>query len=317
MKKLLKPILIIKESKMNCNLTIFTPTYNRAELLKKLYQSLINQSNKNFIWLIVDDGSVDNTEQVVNSFIEENVININYYKKTNGGKHSAIDLAHQICKTEFIACVDSDDYLTNNAIEEIYKDLTDVDSKCLGIVYRRAVNPNTPFNTSWPQSNTYLYFNELGQKHGYNEDTFLVFKTNIVNRYHFPKIEDERFITEKVLYNQFMFDYKILAVNKLLYIGEYQTDGYTANAAKLMFKNPLGTYYAFKSDTYHLTKYKVGLKKCLFAWARYFAWKKLNKYKDQFKNELNTKSIYRFLGWLISPIFYIRYKKKQKGLTKL
>ena len=108
--------------KMQNKLTIFTPTYNRMELLKNLYSSLKNQTNKNFIWFIVDDGSTDNTKQLVNELKNEAVLNISYVKKENGGKNTAMDYAHSNCETEFIACVDSDDYLTENAVEEIYKD---------------------------------------------------------------------------------------------------------------------------------------------------------------------------------------------------
>ena len=155
---------------MNCKLTIFTPTYNRATLLKILYASLVNQTNKNFVWLIVDDGSSDNTKQVVQDFINENRINIEYHYKQNGGKHSAMDLAHSICQTEFIACVDSDDYLTSNAVDEIYKDLQKINTEnCVGLVYRRAKDKNTPFKENWPQSDSLLYFYELSKKYGYNE----------------------------------------------------------------------------------------------------------------------------------------------------
>lgn len=301
--------------KMEKLLTIFTPTYNRQELLKNLYNSLKNQTDKNFTWLIVDDGSTDDTEQVVTEFIKEKSIDICYKKKQNGGKHSAMDFAHSICETEYIACVDSDDLLTSKAVEEIYKDLDYANNEnCVGLVYRRATKELKPFSDNWVENNKEIYFYELDKKYGYNCDTFLVFKTDIVRNYKFPKFENEKFVTEKVLYNQFMFEYKMVAVDKLIYIGEYQAGGYTDNAAKLMFKNPMGTYYAFKSDAYYLTKYKVGIKKQLFAWARYYSWKKINKYKNELKNELNIKSVYKFLGWLLSPVFYFRYKKKQKSI---
>ena len=93
-------------------ITVFTPTYNRAGLLVQLYDSLKKQTSKDFVWLIVDDGSTDNTKDVVDGFIKENKIEIDYHYKPNGGKNTAIDLAHEICKTDFIACVDSDDFLS-------------------------------------------------------------------------------------------------------------------------------------------------------------------------------------------------------------
>ena len=103
-------------------LTIFTPTYNRQHTLYKAYESLIKQTNKDFIWLIIDDGSKDNTEEIVNAWKNENKIEIEYYKKENGGKHSAYNYALKLIKTELtLIALDSDDYLTLNAVEDILK----------------------------------------------------------------------------------------------------------------------------------------------------------------------------------------------------
>ena len=297
---------------MDCKLTIFTPTYNRENLLDKLYTSLKNQTDKNFIWLVIDDGSTDNTKEIIKKYIDENIIKIQYQFKENGGKHSAIDYANKICSTDYIAYVDSDDYLTNNAVEELYRlfPLIDKNEDSCGIVLRRAKTDLQPFNSNWVDEDKMIYFYQLAKQYGYNEDTFLIFKTHIASKYHFPKIEGEKFVTEKVYYNQFLFEYKIFASNKLIYVGEYQEDGYTAGSAKLMFKNPKSTYYAFKCDTFYLTKYKVGFKQVLFAWARYYAWRRLNKFKEMFKDEFKIKSSLKPFGWFLSIVFYFRYKKK-------
>lgn len=103
--------------------TIFTPTYNRAYILPKLYQSLLRQSNKDFEWLVIDDGSTDNTETLVQKYINENKIPIRYYLQKNQGKHIAINKALNLANGEYIVTVDSDDYIVDNHIE-ICKKLT-------------------------------------------------------------------------------------------------------------------------------------------------------------------------------------------------
>ena len=99
--------------------TIFTATFNREKLLSRLYNSLCSQTNKNFIWLIVDDGSIDSTETLVQTWISENKISIRYFKQNNFGKPMAHNKGVELTKTELFLCVDSDDYLTQNTVEEV------------------------------------------------------------------------------------------------------------------------------------------------------------------------------------------------------
>lgn len=302
---------------MDCKITIFTPTYNRANLLDRLYKSLVNQTNKNFIWLVVDDGSKDNTEEVIQQYISEGKITIKYVYKDNGGKHSAMDLAHSICETEYIAGVDSDDYLLETAVENLYNHILNInDENCVGLVGRKFDVNKNPLGNNWVEENKLIYFNELYGKYNYNADTFLIFKTSIVKNYHFPTIEGERFITEKVLYNQFLYNHKIYAIDTTDYIAEYQSEGYSASSIKLMFNNPKGVFCAFKSDTYYMTKYNAGLKNIVLAWARFYAWRRLNKFKNLFKDEMNIKSYKKFIGWCLSFIMQIRYNKKKKIYLK-
>ena len=100
-------------------ITIFTPTYNRAHTLPRLYNSLKNQSNKNFIWLIVDDGSNDETKTLVQGFVNEKIIEIRYIPQSNKGKHIAINNGLKNTHTEYFCVIDSDDYLAENAIQEM------------------------------------------------------------------------------------------------------------------------------------------------------------------------------------------------------
>ena len=100
-------------------LTVFTPTFNRAYTLDNTYRSLVRQPNKSFIWLIVDDGSTDNTKAVVDDWICENKISIEYHYQENAGKMVAHNWASQLCKTELFLCLDSDDQLTDTAVEDV------------------------------------------------------------------------------------------------------------------------------------------------------------------------------------------------------
>ena len=101
-------------------ITIFTPTYNRAYTLPKLYESLKIQTNQNFDWVIVDDGSTDDTEVLIKSFIDEGIIKITYIKQKNQGKHIAINTGVTLAKGDFFIVIDSDDYLLENCIETCY-----------------------------------------------------------------------------------------------------------------------------------------------------------------------------------------------------
>lgn len=100
-------------------LTVFTPTYNRAYIIKNVYDSLVLQTEKNFEWLVIDDGSSDNTEELIKSLIEEKKIHIRYEKKENGGQHTALNRAIEEARGKMLMIVDSDDYLKPNAVERV------------------------------------------------------------------------------------------------------------------------------------------------------------------------------------------------------
>ena len=106
---------------MDTKLTIFTPAYNRAYTLPTLYESLLEQTCKDFIWIIVNDGSSDNTDKVVSEWLRDNKVNIIYQKQTNQGKMAAHNTGVTMCTTEYFVCIDSDDHLVPDAVEYIYR----------------------------------------------------------------------------------------------------------------------------------------------------------------------------------------------------
>lgn len=219
--------------------TIFTPTYNRAYILEKLYESLLIQSSKDFEWLIVDDGSQDSTEDLVMSLIAQNKISINYIKVENGGKHRAINKGVDMAQGESFFIVDSDDRLAENAVERIlyHFDFVRDDKGFAGVsglkVYfnGQRVGGEEDFNV--------LNCSALDFRFRYKirGDVAEVFKTDILRKYKFPELEGETFFPEALVWNRIAQKYKIRYFYEKIYLCEYLEDGLSAKITKLRMKN--------------------------------------------------------------------------------
>lgn len=226
-------------------LTIFTPTYNRAYILPKLYESLCKEPTDYFIWLIIDDGSSDNTHDIVEKWQKDGRIEIVYHKQQNGGKMRAHNKGVELCSTPLFFCIDSDDQIAEGSVEKIKKIsyVLKEDNSLSGIVAKRfIVNRLSSNNLPDLQRSTLHNIYKLGFK----GDTSLVFKTSVLREYPFPEIEGEKFVTEAYVYNQIDQKYDLLIMNEYLMRCEYQEDGYTVNANSLYLKYPKGwaMYYA-------------------------------------------------------------------------
>lgn len=225
-------------------ITVFTPTYNRKGELRKLYESLLRQTVGDFIWMIVDDGSTDGTEEVVQKWIDESKVAMQYYFQENSGKMVAHNKGVLSCTTELFVCVDSDDYLVDNAIEQIlrhYEAIRKDESLC-GIVAYRSNSIN-----SFPCGIEYSTLSDLYHK-GFKGETTLVFKTSVLKCYLFKVFEGEKFIPESFVYNQIDDNYKYLVLRKTLTIAEYKDDGYTKNAVAIAYNNPKGYALCCRED---------------------------------------------------------------------
>lgn len=226
-------------------ITIFTPTYNRESYLKILYDSLKKQKIKNFQWVIVDDGSVDNTKLLIDSFIQESLFPIIYKKVVNGGKMKAINIGLDLADGEYFFIVDSDDYLTEDATElmELYS--KELPKEFGGLVFRKhnIAGDNFPeFPKEIIDSNPVdIFYNKniLGDKAE-------VFKTEILNRFRFPEISGEKFIPEGLIWNRIGKEYNLRYINKAIYNFEYIEGGYTKGFKEVMKKNPKGFALYYK-----------------------------------------------------------------------
>lgn len=232
---------IDKSSELFC--TVFTPTYNRADTLQKLYDSLKSQTYKNFEWLVIDDGSTDNTENLFAKWKDEkNGFNIRYIKIQNGGKQRAVNKALDVAKGKMFFIVDSDDYLPENSIQKIFGFEQTIKNfeGFAGVSGYKAYDlencVGTKLNKEYVDcKNTQRqYYNLLGDKSE-------VYYTDLLKRYKFPEIPGEKFVSERVVWDKIAAsDYKIRWFNEITYICEYLDGGLTNQGVDLYKKNPKG-----------------------------------------------------------------------------
>lgn len=218
-------------------LTIFTPAYNRADKIRRVFSSLEEQMNSECEWLIIDDGSKDNTNEVVSKFIEESSMNIRYYKKENGGKHTAHNMAVDLAKGKYFMCLDSDDYLENNSIEALIYKIKQCDSQ-EGIIAYKCDHNRALLSKTFPQEVSVPNIYALNQEYNCMGEFVFVFPTELLKKNKFPVFAGERFLTESVLYDK--MNCRMHLLEKVIEVCEYQTDGLSNNLNEIMKKNPAG-----------------------------------------------------------------------------
>lgn len=285
-------------------LTILTPSYNREKCLNKLYESLINQTNKDFIWMVIDDGSSDNTKKLVNNFIKENKINIEYYYKENGGKHTALNYGIKKICTDLTFIVDSDDYLLEDAIDKVLKHK--ITEEC-GICFLRGYSKDKVIGDDL--SKIPYHYNFLKMRNKIKGDKAEVWKTSILKKYPFPTFKGEKFIGESVVWNEISKKYDMLFVNEIIYICEYLEGGLTSSGKAMRIKNPYGGMANSKTyfDT-NLVSFKLKVKNMwLFICYGKFAKMKL---KDIIKS--SGKNLFCIINIPFGLITYYYFKRSTK-----
>ena len=222
-------------------ITVFTPTYNRGYLLDKLYESLLKQTNTDFEWLIIDDGSNDNTSNIINKFIDDNKIRIRCFYQENGGKHRAINKGLDIAEGELFFIVDSDDTLIPTAIELVLEKYKSVENcpEFAGISFNRGYSEKKIVGKTFS-----LEFKDCTNlERGRNNilgDKSEIYRTEILRNIKFPEIEGENFMSEIVLWNEVARQgYKLRWYNEIIYICNYLEDGLTVNRDNIYLRNPI------------------------------------------------------------------------------
>lgn len=228
-------------------ISILTATYNRADLLPTLYRSLIENTkfNQKIEWLIMDDGSTDNTKQVVDSFLQDKYLSIRYFYQRNAGKMAAINKLTSYATGTFMMDVDSDDCLSNDAIFHIRENCflipniyaflflkRDLDGKVIGDEFKE------------PGKSTNIF--SLTMEEEIDGERAIVFVSDIRKKYVHKLENGEKFVTEARLYHELDKRYSVFPFNKTLQFCEYRPDGYTMNISEIFEDNPFGYYYYFK-----------------------------------------------------------------------
>lgn len=219
-------------------LSIYTPTYNRAYILPQLYSSLLRQTVKDFEWLIIDDGSADNTKELVSEWIDENKITIRYYYQENKGKQEAVNLAHSKISAELNTCIDSDDFIVDDAVDFIIDFWSKIknDNTLAGFVALDSYKNGEIVGTRFPVELDKTKFTSF-YKYKIKGDKKFIYRTDVINQYPpYPSIRGEKFPAPGYLYRLIDQDYDLLLVNKVLCIVEYLSDGISSNKFT-QFKN--------------------------------------------------------------------------------
>lgn len=237
---------------MVCNkyrITVFTPTYNRAYIILNLYRSLKRQTYCNFEWLVIDDGSTDETEALFEQLqSEETAFPIRYYKQKNGGKCRAINRGVNLAQGELFFTVDSDDYLTDDALEKVSKWFAQIkdNAQIKGVVANRGYSAQKTVNYCFDEPyldktllDIYSYKREGRQV--FDGERAFVFYTEFHRKYLYPEYKNENFMTEAVVWNRMAHDgYMMRFFNDIIWVFEYQDDGLTKSGNSVFINNPQG-----------------------------------------------------------------------------
>ena len=292
------------ENKVFC--TIFTPTYNRKEKLEKLYDSLTAQEEKNFEWLIVDDGSTDNTEILIKEIAKkEKEFNIIYKKTENGGKHRAINYGLNYANGKVFAIVDSDDYLLPCAVRRIREYFEDIEKnkngeiKFAGVAAQRGYNEEKSIGKTFDGKYIDAKSTER-RKNNIEGDKFEIYYTQILRENRFPEIDGEKFMTEAIVWTRIAYkDYYLRWYNDIIYICEYLKGGLTDTREKLIEASPKGYALYIKEQVRYGN---ITLKQKLGYYSFYYKILRKHKKINEIANELETNSFVLYFSYLIRKI---------------
>lgn len=282
-------------------LTVFTPSYNRAYTLHKCYESLLRQTSKDFTWLIIDDGSSDNTKELVDSWINENKIEINYIYQENQGMHGAHNTAYKNIKTELNVCIDSDDYMPDDAVKKIISFWNkNKRSDLAGIMALDAYTDGKVIGDKFPNELKESTYFDIYNKYGLKGDKKLIYRSELTTQYPYPIFEGEKYVSLAYKYAKLDSKYKLALMNEVICNVEYMEDGSSLNMLKQYRKNPKG--FAFiRIDNMKNPKASLNFKfkECI----HYVSSSFISKNKSFFK-----ESPCKILTILALPIGYILYR---------
>lgn len=257
-------------------ITVFTPTYNRAHLLPRLYESLKAQTNHDFEWIIVDDGSTDNTEGIVKEWLqlEDSGTNlhplgsIRYIRQSNGGKHRAINRGVQEARGELFFIADSDDYLPKESLAKVAMcyEKTKGNKSIGGVCGLDMTSKGDVIGSGLPYDEILCSSLELRVKHHVTGDLKEVFLTHVMREFPFPEFEGERFCPEALVWNRISQKYKLLFFNEPIYVAEYQPEGITASIVRARMNSPVASAITYQELNSYSIPFKEKVKAAINYW---------------------------------------------------
>ena len=231
-------------------LTVFTPAYNRAYTIHLCYESLCRQTCRDFVWLVVDDGSTDNTKELIESWQKkDNGFEIRYVYKQNGGMHTAHNTAYENIDTELNVCIDSDDYMTDDAVEKIVTLWQEKGGEqYAGIIALDCLQNGEIIGTELEKDRETTTLKGFYQRGG-KGDKKLIYRTDVMKKYPpYPEFEGEKYVSIAYKYYLADEDYSLLILNEPVCVVEYQADGSSTNMYRQYLRNPKGFAFIRKVD---------------------------------------------------------------------
>lgn len=244
-------------------LSIITPTYNRASYLPRCYESLQSQTVMDFEWILVDDGSTDNTAEVASAF-QTDLFPVQILRKKNGGKHTALNAAHPYIHGDYVMILDSDDYLSADAVEEVLRSWKQFEQdRSVGmLVFLKGSDAEKPVCTvqDYMTPVDILRYRRMPIS---GSDCCEVIRTELFLQFPFPEFPGEKFIGECALWNQVGKLYKCVYINSIVYICKYLDDGLTKSGRSMRIRNPKGGMYTsnlrMDRKNYFIQRIKYGI----------------------------------------------------------
>ena len=252
-------------------ITILTPTYNRASLLPRLFDSLLRQTSKDFEWIVVDDGSTDDTREVVANLKEKcgGAFPMGYVYKANGGKHMAINIGAERARGELLFIADSDDLLTDDALETVANSWHDIsDDKSFAGIAGLDITMDTRevIGSGLPQEHIDCNAIDIRYRHHVTGDMKEVFRTEVLREFPFPEFAGERFCPEQLVWFRMARRYRLRYINKPIYIADYQPDGITAGITRARMRNPSASMLTYAELTECPVPFLVKVKAAINFW---------------------------------------------------
>lgn len=296
-------------------LTILTPIYNRENMIHTTYQSLLEQSNQQFKWLLIDDGSTDNTQEAVQYMIDNHHghFEIEYHVKENGGKHTALNYAHPYIDTAFVMILDSDDALSEDSIATFYQEIESYDiavEKIGWFAFLRGKSSHELLDTPYLKDHQlmdYIAYLNAGRQ----GECCDVYVSSVFKAYPYPEVEGEKFVSESYLnIRAAVFGhYNMVTINKILQVTEYLEGGLTDQGRLLQLRSPKGNAMLWQPVANAPFSLKMRIKgQLLYSVYLMFAQEKLS---DIIRNSKN-----RLLTSILTPASYVLYLYWKRKYTE-